>query len=73
MTDKEKRRRKLLGLKIQYHRKAIGWNCEQLAEAIDKSVSLVWKIESQYAPVSLSTLWDIADALNVPVISLLDE
>lgn len=67
MTKNEKYIR--LGLNIAYYRKLKGITQLQLAEAIDISRTHMSNIEAPNVPtsVSLDTLFDIADALNVPI------
>lgn len=67
MTKNEKYIR--LGLNIAYYRKLKGMTQLQLAEAIDISRTHMSNIEAPNVPtsVSLDTLFDIADALNVPI------
>lgn len=59
---------KVVGLKISYYRKLKGLTQEQLAEKIDKSVSFVGAVESPNIErtVSLDTLFDISEILEVP-------
>ena len=54
-----------LGLKIAYYRKLRGLTQEQLAEKLDKSPPNINKA------VSLDTLFDIAEILDVPVYKFL--
>ena len=57
-----------LGLKIAYYRKLRGLTQEQLAEKIEKSAAFIGHVEAPnvYKAISLDTLFDIADALDVP-------
>ena len=57
-----------LGLKIAYYRKLRGFTQEQLAEKIDKSAAFIGHVEAPNVDkaISLDTLFDIADALEVP-------
>jgi transcriptional regulator with XRE-family HTH domain len=57
-----------LGLKISYYRKLKGYTQEQLAEMIDKNVTFLGSVEAPNInrTISLDTLLDIADALDVP-------
>ena len=58
---------RMLGLKIAYYRKARGLTQEQLAEKLGTSTSYIGSIESKtYKPISLTTLFRIARALDVP-------
>lgn len=58
-----------LGLKISYYRKLRGLTQEQLAEAIGLSPAFIGHVEAPNIDkaISLDTLFDIADALHVPV------
>lgn len=62
-----------IGLKIAYYRKLRGMTQEQLAEAIGKSWSLVAQVESVNTDkgISLDTLLDISNTLNVPAYKFL--
>lgn len=65
-----------LGLKISYYRKMNGLTQEQLAEKIDKSLSFIGAVEAPNIDrtISLDTLFDIADVLNVsPYKFLIDD
>ena len=66
-----------LGLKISYYRKLRGLTQEQLAEEIGLSPAIIGHVEAPNIDkaISLDTLFDIADVLNVPVhrFLLLDE
>lgn len=57
-----------IGLKISYYRRLKGFTQEQLAERIDKNVSFLGAVEAPnvYCGLSLDTLFDIAEALDVP-------
>ncbi len=71
MAEKYKHQEKYirLGLNIAYHRKLKGMTQLELAEAADISRTHLSNIEAPNVPtsVSLETLFDIADALEVPV------
>lgn len=58
-----------LGLKISYYRKLRGITQEQLAERLGLSAAFIGHVEAPNInkAVSLDTLFDIADALDVPV------
>ena len=73
MDDKRKQKYKMLGLNIAYYRKLKGLTQLQLAESINISRTHMSNIESPNMPtsISLDTLMDIADALEIPVESLL--
>ena len=58
-----------LGLKIAYYRKLRGLTQEELAEKIDRSPAFIGHVEAPNISkaVSLDTLFDIANTLDVPV------
>lgn len=62
-----------LGLKIAYYRKLRGLTQEQLAEKIEKSPAFIGHIEAPNISkaVSLDTLFDISNALDIPVYKFL--
>ena len=64
-----------IGLKISYYRKLKGLTQEQLAEMIDKNLAFIGAVEAPNVnrTVSLDTLFDIADALDVPLYRFLME
>lgn len=68
MHTKEDRRFIQIGLKIAYYRKLNGLTQEKLAEMVGLSPGYIAQIEapSLVTPVSLSALFAIADALQVP-------
>ena len=68
--DKYKR----LGLKISYYRKVKGMTQEQLAEELGKSLSFIGAVEALNIDrtISLDTLFDISDVLEIPASKLLD-
>lgn len=57
-----------VGLKISYYRKLRNMTQEQLAEKINKNLTFIGAVEApnMNKTVSLDTLFDIADALNIP-------
>ena len=63
-----------IGLKLAYYRKLNGLTQEQLAEKINLSSRYVSKVEtpSIVQPVSLKTLFAIADLFKIPAHKLLD-
>jgi len=63
-----------LGLKIAYYRKREGMTQEQLAEKASISRSFLGEIEApnMVKPLSLEVLFNIADALKIPVTKLLE-
>ena len=66
--DKNDRRYIQIGLKIAYYRKLNGLTQEQLAEKIDMSPGYLSQVETPrfVQPVSLKTLFVIADIFGVP-------
>ncbi len=62
-----------IGLKIAYYRKLRGYTQEQLAEKIDKTPAFIGHIEAPNInkAVSLDTLFDISEVLNVPAYKFL--
>jgi len=64
---------KMIGLNIAYYRKLKGLSQLQLAEASGISRTHMSNIEAPNMPtsISLDTLMDIADVLEIPVCSLL--
>lgn len=56
-----------LGLKISYYRKLRGLTQQQLAESIDKNLAFIGAVEAPNVDrtISLDTLFDIAEALEV--------
>ena len=73
MKNTHEQQYKMLGLNISYYRKLSGLSQLQLAEAIGISRTHMSNIEAPNMPtsISLETLMDIADALNIPVHALL--
>lgn len=73
MTEKRTEEYKKIELNIAYHRKLKGLTQLQLAEAVNISRTHMSNIEAPNMPtsISLETLLDIADALEVPAMLLL--
>ena len=69
MDDQFQGEFKQLGLKIAYYRKLRNLTQEALAEKIDRSAAFIGHVEAPNIKksVSLSTLFAIAKALDVPV------
>ena len=69
MDDQFQSEFKQLGLKIAYYRKLRNLTQEALAEKIDRSAAFIGHVEAPNIKksVSLSTLFAIAKALDVPV------
>ena len=68
-------RYKNIGLKIAYYRKKKGYTQADLAQQIGMSVSYLGQIErgNRGKSFSLETLYQIADALDIDVDTLLKE
>ena len=60
-----------LGRNIRHYRKKRGWSQIQLSEKIDKSPTFLSYVESGMRCISLDTLVDLANVLNVPTDALL--
>jgi len=73
MNEKRKQQYKMIGLNIAYYRKLKGLTQLQLAEQINISRTHMSNIEAPNMPtsISLDTLLDIADVLEIPVSNLL--
>ena len=73
MNEKRQQEYKMIGLNIAYYRKLIGLTQLQLAEKINISRTHMSNIEAPNMPtsISLETLLDIADTLEIPVANLL--
>lgn len=58
-----------IGLKIAYYRKLRGLTQEQLAEKVDRTPAFIGHVEAPNISkaVSLDTMFDIANVLNVPI------
>lgn len=74
MKEKYRKRCQMLGLRIALYRKERGFTQEEFAEKLGLSVSFVSQIEANNSKrirgVSLSTLFNIADILSIPVFML---
>ena len=73
MNSKRLQEYKLIGLNIAYYRKLKGFSQIKLAEVVGISRTHISNIEAPNMPtsISLDTLMDIADALEIPVNYLL--
>ena len=73
MEDKYKQNFKIIGLNIAYYRKLKGLSQMQLAEKANISRTHLSNIEAPNMPtsISLETLFDIAEILDVPAVYLL--
>ncbi len=74
MKEVHKAKYRKLSLKLNYYRKLKGITQEELAEKLDKSLAFIGAVEAPNVnrTVSLDTLFDIADILEVPVHRFLD-
>ena len=65
---------KQIGLKIAYYRKLQGLTQEKLAEKLEVATPYIGQIEAPniYKPISLSTLFRIVEALDIPAYKFLD-
>lgn len=74
MTKNEQRYIEI-GLRIAYYRKKNGMTQEQLAERIGISSGYLSQVEtpSFVQPISLKTLFAVADAFEIPPSKLLDD
>lgn len=68
MKDAYAERYRQVGLKIAYYRKLRGLTQEALAEQIGRTPAYIGHVEAPNIDkaVSLDTLFDIADALEIP-------
>ena len=73
MNKKREQEYKMIGLNIAYYRKLNGLTQLQLAELAGISRTHMSNIEAPNMPtsISLDTLMDLADILQIPVCSLL--
>lgn len=73
MNKKREQEYKMIGLNIAYYRKLNGLTQLQLAELAGISRTHMSNIEAPNMPtsISLDTLMDLADILEIPVCSLL--
>ena len=74
MDEKRTRQFRELGLTISYYRKLKGLTQTQLAESVGLSRTHISNIEAPRVKtsISLDSLFDIADVLEVPVRDLFD-
>jgi len=74
MEDKHKQKFVQLGLNIAYYRKLRGLTQEDLAESVGISRTHISNIEApkMSKAMSLEVLFDIADALQIPVSKLFE-
>lgn len=73
MKDVYERQYLQIGLKIAYYRKLRGLTQEQLAEKVERTAAFIGHVEAPNVrkAVSLDTLFDIAEALDVPAYKFL--
>ncbi len=74
MQDEFTAEYKKVGLKIAYYRKIKGLSQAQLAEKMHVATSFIGQIEApnMHKPISLYTLFRIANVLEIPPYKLLD-
>ena len=74
MPEKHAKELRLLGLTIAYYRKLQGYTQIELAEKVNISRTHISNIEAPggTSSVSLKTLFDIADALDIQIKDLFD-
>lgn len=72
MTTKYEKQYKQIGLNIAYYRKLHNMTQLQLAEKVGISRTHMSNIEAvnMHTSISIETLFEIADALNIPIASL---
>ena len=70
INEKRKQEYKMIGLNIAYYRKLNGMTQMRLAEEVNISRTHMSNIEAPTS-ISLDTLLDIADALDIPASNLL--
>jgi transcriptional regulator with XRE-family HTH domain len=63
----------MIGENIKHHRIKLGLTQCELAEKINKTSTLITKIETNKANPSIKTLKDLSKALGVTVAELLDD
>jgi len=74
VNDVDKKRYIQIGLKIAYYRKLNGLTQEELAEKINRSAGFIGQIKAPniVTPISLSTLFSIADVFQILPYKLLE-
>ena len=74
MNQKRENQYRQLGLTIAYYRKLKGITQMQLAENVNLSRTHISNLEAPNMPtsISLDKLFDISEALNVPIKNLFD-
>lgn len=74
MSEKHSDKYKIIGQTIKKYRKEKHLTQEQLADKVSISISYLTKIEAVncYQPFSLEVIFDIAEALEIPIIKLFE-
>lgn len=72
MDDKHYKKYIQIGLNILHYRKEQGLTQLQLAEMTGYSRNQIQRVETAAAAPSIAILYDIAEALNVPIEKLLE-
>ncbi|MDD2957430.1 MAG: helix-turn-helix transcriptional regulator [Lachnospiraceae bacterium] len=74
MTNHRKNQYRQLGLTIAYYRKLRGFTQLQLAETVNLSRTHISNLEAPNMPtsISLDKLFDISDALDIPIKTFFD-
>ncbi|MBS1893758.1 MAG: helix-turn-helix domain-containing protein, partial [Actinobacteria bacterium] len=62
--------RALIASNLKRHRLAAGLSLEQLAEAVESSITMVWRAENRGAELRLTTVLRLAGALGVSVATI---
>lgn len=67
MDQLEKKRLQVIGVRVNMYRKLKGYSIEKFAEMVDRSPTLLQKLEAPntVASISLRTLFRICDALEI--------
>ena len=77
MQEYYREKYRLLGLRIAMYRKMRGLTQEQFAESLGKSWSFISQIEAnngiKIKGVSLETLFDISEVLDIPISKLFED
>ncbi len=75
MNQKHTKEYKIIGQAIKKYRKNKGYTQEQLADKVSISMSYLTKIEAPNCdqPFSLEVVFDIAEVLEIPAHTLLED
>ncbi len=75
MNQKHTKEYKIIGQAIKKYRKDKGFTQEQLADRVSISMSYLTKIEAPNCdqPFSLEVIFDIAEVLEIPAHTLLED